>query len=218
MPTVLALTGDLHTNSTVALCPPRVELDDGGVYLQNKQQAWLWARWLEFWQAAADLKTQHNAELVTLLNGELADDNYHNTTQLISKHKGDQAKAALAVMEPVQQVSDRIFATRGSEAHSGLNASMDESLARAIGATPDENGHYARWYFRGVIDGLRIDASHHPGTGHARPWTKGADANRLAQMVMSRYVERELHTSFGECTSARAMATRCCSPPDSCVG
>lgn len=189
---LLALTGDIHTNSTVAVCAPRVELDDGGVYVQNKQQKWLWARWLEFWKTAEELKRKHECELVTLLNGELADDNYHSSTQLISKHKGDQARAALAVMEPVQQVSDRIFATRGSEAHSGLNASMDESLARAIGAEPDENGHHARWYFRGIIEGLRIDASHHPGTGHARPWTKGADANRLAQMVMSRYVEREL--------------------------
>lgn len=192
MPTLLVLTGDLHTNSTVALCPPTVELDDGGTYRASKPQKWIWARWLEFWDAAADLKKRYNAEAVTLLNGELADDNYHNTTQLISKHKGDQARAALAVVEPVQAVSDRIFVTRGSEAHSGLNASMDESLARAIGAIPNDEGHHARWYFRGVIDGLRVDASHHPGTGHARPWTKGADANRLAQMVMSRYVEREL--------------------------
>lgn len=189
---LLVLTGDLHTNSTVALCPPVVELDDGGRYHASPMQKWLWARWNEYWDAVEGLRDAHDCEVVTVLNGELADDNYHSTTQLISDHKGDQAGAALAVLERARKISDRILVTRGSEAHSGLNSSMDEALARSLGAEEDENGQQARWQLRTVVEGVRMDVAHHPGTGHARPWTRGADANRLAQMIMARYVERDM--------------------------
>lgn len=192
MATLLAVAGDLHVNGTTALCPPTVELDDGGTYGASKAQLWIWQQWQDFWARAEQLKAQHNAECVTILTGELADDNYHNTSQLISKNIEDQARASLAALEPVQRIADRIYVTRGSEAHSGMNSSTDEKLAKAIGAIPDGEGNYARWVFRGVVDGVRIDAAHHPGTGHARPWTKGADANRLAQMVMNPYVAAEM--------------------------
>lgn len=33
MITVVAIVGDLHCNSTLGLCPPRVALDDGGEYV-----------------------------------------------------------------------------------------------------------------------------------------------------------------------------------------
>jgi hypothetical protein len=49
---LLVLTGDLHVNSTVALCPPTVELDDGGTYHHSRTQAWIWNRWIDFWALA----------------------------------------------------------------------------------------------------------------------------------------------------------------------
>jgi hypothetical protein len=189
---ILAVVSDLHVNSTVALSPDKFDLDDGGTYHPSSTQRWINERWAEYWQAVSDLKDEHKSEVVVLINGELADDNYHSSTQLTTKHKGDQAKAALKVLELPQLVADRIIVTRGSEAHVGLNASFDESLAKAIGAVPDASGRYARWEFIGQIAGVRIDAAHHPGTGSARPWTRGAAANRLAQMVIDRYVRRDM--------------------------
>ena len=189
---LLVLTGDLHVNSTVALCPPKVELDDGGVYHASDKQLWIYERWVEFWNLAERLQREHKCKVTTVINGELADDNYHSTTQLISKHTGDMAKASLLLLEPVAEFSDELIVTRGSEAHSGRNASLDNALARSLGATRDSQGQHARWLYRGVVEGVRLDVAHHPGTGHARPWTKGADANRLAQMVMARYVQREM--------------------------
>lgn len=189
---ILAVVSDLHTNSTVALSPDSLDLDDGGTYTPSKLQTWINERWGEYWQAVADLKDHHRCDVVTIINGELADDNYHATTQLITKHKGDQAKAALAVLELPQLVSDRIICTRGTEAHVGLNGGIDEALARAIGAEPDSNGHHARWNARLVLEGVRIDAAHHPGTSSRRPWTRGAAANRLAQMVIDRYTRRRM--------------------------
>jgi hypothetical protein len=190
--TLLVLTGDLHVNSTVALCPPTVELDDGGTYYASKSQAWIYNRWVDFWAKAAEVQRQHECEVVTILNGELADDLRHASTQLISKNEEDHARASLAVLEPVRALSDRIIVTRGSEAHSGTNSSRDEKIARAIGAETDEQGRSAHWHYRGVIGGLRIDVAHHPGTGHMRPWTRGGDANRLAAMTVYSYAENGL--------------------------
>lgn len=189
---ILAVVSDLHVNSTVALSPDRFDLDDGGTYHASDIQRWINERWAEYWQHISDLREEHRCEVVTIINGELADDNYHNTTQLTTKHKGDQAKAALLVLELPQLVSHRIYVTRGSEAHVGINASMDNSLAKAIGALPDKAGHYARWNLWGQIAGVRIDAAHHPGTGSARPWTTGGAAIRLSQMVTDKYVRREM--------------------------
>ena len=49
--TVVAIAGDLHVNSTVAVCPPVVMLDDGGEYRASKPQRWLWREWVKFWGA-----------------------------------------------------------------------------------------------------------------------------------------------------------------------
>lgn len=192
MPTVLAVVSDLHSNSTVAVCPPTVTLDDGGEYEHSKAQAWLWERWTEFWETADALKTEHDAECVTIITGELGDNNKHPTSQQVSRNPKDVMRVAEAVLEYPVLVSDRIYACRGTEAHVGMSGNLDESLARMIGAVPDSEGHHARWQFRGVIDGLRVDAAHHPGTSHGRPWTRGADANRLAQMIIDRYVWERL--------------------------
>ena len=47
-PLILRVTSDLHAGSTVALCPPKVQLDDGGKYEASKAQLWLWECWLDF--------------------------------------------------------------------------------------------------------------------------------------------------------------------------
>jgi len=63
-------------------------------------------------------------------------------------------------------------------------------IAHDIGALAAPDGRSSWWGFRGVIGGVRIDAAHHPGHGHGRPWTRGADAGRLAAQIIDRYVNR----------------------------
>jgi hypothetical protein len=190
--TLICIAGDLHTNSTVAVSPDEMELDDGGIFKPSPPQQWINERWEEFWTAADQRKNEYGVETVVILTGELADDNRHPTTQMISKHSADIGKAALKVLELPQLVADRVFVTRGTEAHVGLSGGIDENLARAIHATPDSTGRYARWSLRVEVDGYRIDAAHHPGTSWGRPWTRGADANRLAQMVIDPYVRQNV--------------------------
>lgn len=190
---ILAAVSDLHTNSTIALCPNKVNLDDGGTYTPSKLQKWINGLWADYWQLVDRLKSEHHAEVVTIINGELADNNKHGTTQLISRNPADQVKAALAVLEPVRAVSDQVIVTRGTAAHVGSSSNMDEGLAQSIATIRNKSEGTASWWkWYGVLGGVRVDAAHHPGTGSGRPWTTGGAAIRVANMVASEYVRRDM--------------------------
>lgn len=190
---ILAHVSDLHVNSTVALSPNKLVLDDGHEFRPSKLQRWINGKWADYWQRVDELKAQHQAEVVTIINGEVADNNYHATTQLITKHTGDQISAALMVLEPLRAVSDRIIVTRGTEAHVGPNATLDEAVAGIIGAVPNpDTGTDSWWRWHGVLEGVRIDATHHPISGGTRGWTMGGGAVRTAMQVAHEYHIREM--------------------------
>lgn len=192
MAALVALVGDLHCNSTVALCPPSINLDDGGTYRYSKQQRWIWARWLAFWQTVAERR--EGRRLVVILNGELADDNRHATTQLVSRNPADYTRLSLACLEPVMkllQVDDRLYVLRGTEAHSGASGSIDEMIARDLGAVGPDDNTASHFNLRINVDGVRLDVAHHPPGGGGRlPWTRGNFANRLAGMAVFDAAER----------------------------
>lgn len=182
---ILAVAGDLHTNSTVALGRPSFLLDDGGQYRASPVQRWIWRQWLAFWAAVAERKEQTGYPVLAVLNGELADDNKHATTQLVTRNHADQVRHAISVLEPCLAVADHIVVTRGTEAHSGQNASMDELIAEDIGAAPDRQGNRAMWRFRARLAGVDVLIAHHPqGGGGARSWTRDNAANMAAADVM----------------------------------
>jgi hypothetical protein len=192
MATVVALVSDLHCNSSVALSPPIVELDDGGQYRASKPQRWLWRQWLAYWQQVAERRA--GQRLVVVLNGELADDNHHPTTQLVTRNPADMLKLSVEVLRPVLgliQEGDAIIVTRGTEAHSGPSAHLDETIAQDIGAAGPDSEIASHWRLRMTIDGVRFDVAHHPPGGGGRlPWTRGGFANRLAAMSMFEAAER----------------------------
>ena len=190
---IVASVGDMHINSTVALSLRSVNLDDGGTYNSSTAQNFIRETWVQFWDAVWKQKKKRKKwPLYVILNGDLADDNYHPTTQLISKNPADQLRHAVKVLERPIDMADYVFVTRGTEAHVGLNSYMDELIAQDIGAIgpPELKGEVRSWFHLRVnIGGVPFDVAHHPSTGHRVPWTKGADANRLAAVLVHRYAE-----------------------------
>ena len=179
-------------NSTTALCPPYFALDDGGSYRASKLQLWIWDHWVSYWKRIRKVKRKKGWPVVVILNGELVDDLNHRSTQLITKNPSDQLRLSISALEPMLDVVDHLYVTRGTEAHSGLSASLDETIARDLGAIPDDEDHHARWLLRTEVAGVKWHVAHHPGMGHARPWTRGGDANRIAAQMLFRYAEQEL--------------------------
>ena len=192
MATIVAVVGDIHANSTMAVCPPVVNLDDGGTYRASRIQRWLYRNWSGYWDTVAERRK--GRRLVIMLNGELADDNYHPTTQLVTRNPADMLKLSAEVLAPALSLladGDAVLVMRGTEAHTGPSAHMDETIARDIGATGPGGDIASHWRLRATIDGVRFDVAHHPpGGGGRMPWTRGTFANKLAAMTIFDCAER----------------------------
>jgi hypothetical protein len=195
MTTTLALVSDLHCNSTVGLCPPAVNLDDGGTYRSNKEQRWIWRQWIAYIERLREARA--GGRLIIVLNGELADNNYHPTTQLVTRNPADMLKLSAAALEPLLSLldeSDLVYVTRGTEAHSGMSSHLDESVARDIGAVMADKDKEINsfWRLKLDVEGVRFDIAHHPPGGGGRvPWTRNNFAAKLAAMSMFDAAEKE---------------------------
>lgn len=189
MPTLLAVVSDTHCGSTVALCPPRIELDDGGFYQASNAQIWLWSLWESFWQEAQALRKKRKAKLYCVFNGDITEGAHHGTTQILSGNSTAQAAVVDACMAvPLSLKPDRLFFVRGTEAHVGKSACYEERIAlglkkdgRPVVSDPD-SGTASWWRLRMEVEGVRFDFAHHGRVG-TRPWTRiNVTANLAAQI------------------------------------
>lgn len=185
---VVAAVSDLHINSTVALCPPGVELDDGGHYSPSPFQQNLWRCWLDYWRAVLMTRERHGGRLYVIINGDAVDGDHHDTPQIITRNLTIQARMALMVLQPIARLADYLFIIRGTEVHTGKSGAWEEWLAEFLHAVPDdETGTHSWWWLPLEAGGVRFDVAHHPGTSSRRPWTKGGAANRLSAWLLNDY-------------------------------
>jgi len=163
----------------VALCPPVINLDDGGTWRASEPQRWIWRKWRAFWETVNEMRKDR---LIVILNGELADDNRHATTQLVTRNPADMMRLSIECLRPMLELNpDAVYVTRGTEAHSGASAWLDEAIAKDIEAVPSTTDVHSHWQLRLRADGVRLDVAHHPPGGGGRlPWTRANFANRLA--------------------------------------
>jgi len=191
-PTLVVVVADLHTNSTIGLCMPRVDLDDGGIYTASKaQRDYLLRNWRRFWRDVAEMRDEANAErVVVVVAGDWADDNRHSKAQLVTVNRSVIVREAVRVLEPAREIADDLLIVRGTEAHSGQSGELEETAAEMIGATPDPaTGQFSHWFLLTEIDGVLFDIAHHPPTSGRRPWTKGPAAARASAILRAQYLE-----------------------------
>lgn len=191
-PIVLAVSNDQHANSSVALSAPTVTLDDGQTISASKHQRWLWEKWNEFYAKADDTRRELNAEYIQVFNGDLVEGFHHGTVQLMSQNPNIQKAVVSAILEvPYQQKADRMLFVRGTTAHVGKSASSEESIAmtaradgRGVISDPD-TGTASWWHFRGELQGVRLDITHHGRTGQREHTRMGAAALHAHDILLS---------------------------------
>ena len=186
-PVALIWVSDLHTNSTIGLSPPIVTLDDGGTYHASPSQKELWGAWLDFvdW---ARTETE-GCRRVAVFGGDLAEkDDKQRSTQLISRNSTDIHGMVIDTITPLLDLTDLNVFLRGTEAHVGKSASMEERIAQDVDNVYKNGKLYSHWHLRAAFNGVRVDMAHHAGMG-SRPWTEKNAANTLAAIVRSRYAE-----------------------------
>lgn len=195
MGVVVAVVNDLHCGSTVAVCPPRVELDDGGAYEASKAQRWLWQCWHQYWDQVASVCEGLGYPLYVISNGDLFDGDHHNTPQIVSRNPTDWFTIANACMEyPLALGPERLFFVRGTEAHVGKSASLEEGFAKRLRSDgipvegdPD-TGTASWWHLRMQVEDVRLDVAHHGRTG-MRAHTEGNAANLYAHDILLHHIK-----------------------------
>lgn len=166
-PILLAIESDLHGGSTVAPCPPKVRLDDGGIYEASPLQNWLREQRESYWKAIAALRQAHKADLWYICVGDATEGNHHNSTQAVSGNPEAQAYILDQLMKPMLALSpSRKFIIRGTEAHVGPSGASEEALARTIKAERDtSSGNWSWWELDLDVHGTRHHFAHHGKVG-----------------------------------------------------
>ena len=194
---LIPVVSDLHCGSTVALCPPRVDLDDGGHYEASKAQRWMWERWGHLWDEVERRRDKLKADLIFVCNGDATDGNHHGTTQILSGNPTAQAAVVNETLRaPMALQPDALFFIRGTEAHVGPSAAYEERIAVGLKKdgrpviTDGETGAASWWKATMEIQGLRLDFAHHGKMG-TRSWTKMTAPYSKAFEIWSEYGMRD---------------------------
>ena len=154
------VVSDIHANSTVALCPPSVQLEDGGTYTPNKLQLYLWDKWVDF------VDRVPKGSLV-VVNGDLIHGaNAMKDTQIISSNKAVMRDIAYKCIEPLAKKAGEIYFVRGTEWHESTGAQDLETVARGFRNTVvNDSGQYSSWELWIELYGKVFHFTHHVGMG-----------------------------------------------------
>lgn len=185
LPKNVVIISDTHVGSRTGICPKTVSLDDGGVYIPSNAQATLYQWWREFWDDFVPEATK-GEPYVVVHNGDVVDGVPHGSVSQISTLLDDQAIAAVNLLKPevTSRKVLRYYHIRGTSAHVGKNAEIEERVARALGAVKDKNGQHARWeLWLKLADSKRehlIHLLHHVGTTGSTHYESSAVMAELA--------------------------------------
>lgn len=171
----VVVISDLHVGSTSGLCPEDgIALDGDDRYYPSRFVKEMYRVWNLFWPwVNITCEGIKNRSLV--INGDLVDGCHHNTVAVATSNISIQEKAAVDILKPVCKHFDRIFVTRGTEAHVGPSAQSDENIAKDIGAEIDEDtGKYSRWQVWLDCDGFIFNIAHHIGVTSSAAYESSA--------------------------------------------
>ena len=182
--TTLVVCADSHINSTVGLCTPVVDLDDG-TYHASRSQRWLYECWIDFCKRAGEAPGRK----IAILNGDLGElDVKRRSYQLITPNKATILKMVIDTLEPLLSVVDAVYILRGTAAHTGKSAWLEEAVANDIETVVHHNGTASWWHYRGKCEDVRLDVAHHASMS-GLPWTLKNSALRMAAKTVFQYAE-----------------------------
>lgn len=187
----LLILADGHSNSTVGLAKPSVELDDGDQVSAGIVRRFIWQTYTRILDTAAERAKKFNSELYGLLNGDAVElAAKHASSQVITINREEAIRVAHETYEPLFERCKGVFVTRGTEAHTGLSATAEEAIAANFDNTirnPDTN-RASWWWLPLDLDGVRLDIAHHPrGGGSGRPMNKYGGIMRIASDTLFDY-------------------------------
>jgi hypothetical protein len=184
-PIIVSVTSDQHGGSTVGLSPPKIELPDGDDRRHGKAQRWLWRNWKFYISKVKAAAEEHNTKYLAVLNGDVIEGNHHHTTQVITNNTTVQQRITEEVLSPLLQDADQAYFIRGTPAHVGDQARLEEKVADNWTNTVKDGQNSTRWHLELDVNGTLFDIGHKGSIGRL-PWTKPNAVNKIANIMIIR--------------------------------
>lgn len=181
----LIVVSDLHCGCGMGLFPPGgVRMDTGIVVHQSAFQRKLWAWWKEFWAKWVPMVTRGKPYGV-VVNGDALDGVHHDSVTQVSHNLADQARIAEIILVPVRDDCDgRLWIIRGTAVHGGESGQHEETLARRLGAVPNQEGQSARYELWKHVGKALVHVLHHVGVTSSSAYEASAvNAELTAEFV-----------------------------------
>ena len=194
-PGMLAVFGDLHSNSDSGLMPPVIYGASGNSIGQNPFQVWLWDKFLRCCDTIGEIKEKAKLPLVAVLNGDSLDKNYHAPEEMLILNEAAIVANTVETVQPLVDIADLVYVVRGTPAHTGRGSVLEENLGKAIGAISPNPGaveaqrQHSWWHLWLEIGGVTFDIQHHPESTSRTSWTIGGGALRIAKTVVDEYTK-----------------------------
>lgn len=131
--------------------------------------------------------SKKDGDLYTVINGDAVEgDAKRRSWQTISRNPATVLGLAADIFDPLAKASAGLFFVRGTGAHVGKSAHLEEQLAADLdGQVCPETGAHSWYHLPLEVEGVRLDIAHHPGIGVGRnPWTAFNSINTLASRML----------------------------------
>lgn len=165
-PARVLVVSDLHCGSTVALCPPGFDTEEGQTIGLSDWQAWMWDRWREL---IGYTKERYGKLDALIVNGDAIDGDHHRTMQVWSKNLGDHLRAAHHCLQPLAELAERVYVVLGTEVHTH---GLEHALANLLAAERQSKARPAFDRLELSIGGNLLVTVHHMPTT-SRAWLRG---------------------------------------------
>jgi len=198
--TVVAVISDMQVGSTVALCPPKWSLFDGGTHSASPAQMIIYRQWIHAAKQVKGLLNEGRVRkrLVLILNGEPIDNYHHGTPQIITKRPQEQIDMAISLLDEWMQIAgyepkrgDKMYLVRGTSAHESgehinqIGRDLDGVVPfRKDTSSITKDGRYYYHKLRRTVNGKYFHVTHHGFGRGTRAWTQ---ENAISYSLKSQY-------------------------------
>lgn len=152
------VVSDLQIGSKYSVWPEEMPIKDGGYWRMSPKQRMLADAWDKFLKLAAQIKPD-----ILILNGDMIEGAQEKAKGIpvITSDLGEQAEAALIILEPLRKTAEECWMIRGTSYHDSDHAGPLEKIAKDLGCVPFRPRQYSDWVLNLDIDGVILNFAHH---------------------------------------------------------
>ena len=163
--------------------PEGVKTDEGNLVMPNRLQRVVWKWWETFWGEWVPEVTK-GEPYVVVHNGDDIDGAHHETSTVFTTNLQDQRNLAIQMLAPRIAKAEGYYHIRGTSVHVGESGRESENIARALRATPNIDGQFARYELWLKLGRHHLHFLHHVGvTGSSAHEASAVNAELTAEFV-----------------------------------